>query len=162
MKVVGADLSLRSSGLAQSNPGGFPFTTVVKTGKSHWVDAVKQIADEAARWAAGADLFVVETDIAVSRAVRTSIQLGKVHGAVAAAIATLGVPILFVAPVQLRSFAGVKKGKIKAAIMPNSPLTDDEIDAAALVLVGETRLNRRPRASINQKSIAERCEIWRP
>lgn len=160
-KVIGLDLSLRSTGVAWTTPVSSG-TECIKTGKVHWIAAVVQICERVEEIAQGSDLAVIESELALRYRVRGSVQLGKVHGAVALILARLQIPIIYVAPAQLRAFAQLPKGmKAKDYLFPGDKRSDDEIDALILMLIGkaylgEVRLDREKQAIVRRLTI---CQI---
>lgn len=162
MIVLGVDLSYRSSGLvllSDDSPKPLDRRTVITSGE--WSRSVLIIYLSLKEFLDRADLVVYEAQVANRKHVRSTSQLAKAHGAFGVALAQSHKPYVEVAPVRLRSWALIPKGKKLIDMNPSLRLegwTSDEADALGLAMMGLQFLNKL-NMTPPQKRIIIRLEV---
>ena len=141
-RVVGIDPGLRVTAVASVGPDGHWTREIAQPSARPWALRVRAISAFVADVTQGHTLAVVEVPLMHPRRVRSTARLYAVVGAIIGSVATP--QLALVAPAQLRSFGGVRKGKIKDALPEDDPLNSVShhcVDAAYLAMIGAAYLS---------------------
>lgn len=141
MNVLGLDLAVHRSGYALviGNKDLAPQVAAIGVVSTHtdWISAVVEHANVLAPFMSQAELIVAESQVVVRGRARAACEVAKIHGGMAILIAHYRIPVMFVAPAQLRAYAHVppKAGKINDFHHLGYEYSD-EADALFLAFMG--------------------------
>ena len=150
MRVVGVDLSLTATGIADKQGA-----RVIRTGQMRGPERLKYIGSQVDRVCTGKDYLEIKADIVVIEGPSYSSEfshqhsIGKLAGVVEVCLYQRGIPFVVVSPSEMKKFATGKGNASKdmvlaEAVRMNSDINDNNAaDAYFLYLMGLAHYEQR-------------------